>query len=94
MTIHEAEKEARESFRMLRHKSWPHFVPVQSIAGLEISVQLALSNEWEVEPVKRLISPKDLREAAVPVIRKYIAAGETRDELLRQLIENVFKGAK
>jgi hypothetical protein len=36
MTIHEAEKEARESFRMLRHKSWPHFVPVQSIAGLDL----------------------------------------------------------
>jgi hypothetical protein len=94
MTIHEAEKEARESFRMLRHKSWPHFVPVQSIAGLEISVQLALSNEWEVEPVKRLISPKDLREAAVPVLRRYLSNGATLDEALKLLVENVFKGAK
>jgi hypothetical protein len=93
MTIHEAVKEARETHRMLKHSTWPHFIPVDQLDSLEIPGHLALSNAWEVEPKTRLIRPKDLREAAIPVLRKYIAAGHTLDGVLKELQEAVFKGA-
>lgn len=91
MTIHEAEKEGRETHRQVRHKTWPHFIPVINLMSLEIPIHLALSNEWEVEPLKRLVTATDLRRAATPVLRKYIS-GQILDEALKDLQESLFKG--
>lgn len=90
MTLQEAESIARAQDRKLRHKTWGTWLSASELLGRNVTVFEAISNEWEVEPRTRTVTEGQFRAALLPVLRKWVGAGDV-DKCLFELQERIFR---